>query len=96
MHLAAAQKRKEDQAQRKREADIKVKEDMELKKIQEASKLRELQEKIALEQDVIIEQETEEAIDLQETKEGEQKPVRDVHLRELHKCTSLQFTVDYA
>ena len=94
MYLAAAQKRKEDQAQRKREADIKVKEDMKLKKIQEASKLRELQGKIALEQDVIIEQETKEAIDPQETKEGEQKPVRDVHPMEPCKCTSLQFTVD--
>ena len=69
---------------------------MGLKKIEEACKLRELQEKIALEQDVIIEEETEEAIDPQETKEGEQKPVRDVCLKEPHKCTCLQFTVDYA
>ena len=66
---------------------------MEVKKIEEASKLRKLEEKIALEHDVIIEQETEEAINPQETKELEQKPVRDVHPKEPHKCTSLQFNV---
>ena len=87
MYLATAQKIKEDVAQRKREADIKAKEDMEVKKIEEASKLRELQEKIVLEHDVIIEQETKKAIDLQETKECEQKPVRDVHPMEPCKCS---------
>ena len=66
---------------------------MEVKKIEEASKLRELQEKIVLEHDVIIEQESEEAIDPQESKECEQKPVRDVCPKESHKCTSLQFNM---
>ena len=67
IYEATAQKRKEDQAHRKREADIKVREEMKLEKIEEAHKLRELQENIASEQDVIIEEETKEAIKPQET-----------------------------
>ena len=93
---SAAQKRKEDQAQKKREGEIKVRqeikvrEEMVQKKIKDACKLRKIQEKIAAEQDVIIEEEFEE-----ETKEEEKKPVRDVHPKEPCKCTCLQFTVHY-